>query len=73
MEKTVITFSDIEIWKQKFHQHKGPTWIKNVDIGKIVVSNKVPFGKKGLKYFICYKDAKKIKTFMYISPKNDCI
>ena len=28
MEKTIITFGDIEIQKQKFHQHKGPISIK---------------------------------------------
>ena len=45
--------------KQKFHQHKRPTSIKNVDINKILVSSKVSFSKKGFKYFIGYKDAKK--------------
>ena len=45
--------------KQKFYQHKGAISIKNADIDKIIVSNKVPFGKKGFKYFIGYKDAKK--------------
>ena len=59
MEKTVIKFGDIEIQKQKFHQHKGPISIKNVDIHNIVVSNKVPFGQKGFTYFIGCKDAKK--------------
>ena len=28
------------------HQHKGPISVKYVDIDKIAVSNKVPFGKK---------------------------
>ena len=58
MEK-VITFGDIEIHKQTFHQHKEPTSLKNEDIDKIVVSKKVSFGKKGFKYFIGYKDVKK--------------
>ena len=40
MEK-VIKFRDIQIQKQKFHQHKGPILIKNIDSNKIVVSNKV--------------------------------
>ena len=53
-KKTVIKFGSIEIQKQKFHKHKGPTSIKNIDINKIVVSNKVPFGKKGFNYFIGY-------------------
>ena len=48
MEK-VIKFCDIKIQKQKFHQHKGPKGpilIKNIDINKIIVSNKVSFRKK---------------------------
>ena len=59
MEKTIIKFGDIEIRKQKFHQHKEPIVIKNVEIDKMVVFNKIRFGKKGFKYFIGYKDAKK--------------
>ena len=59
METTVIKFSDIEIQKQKFHQRKEPISTKDKDMNKIVVSNKVSFGKKGFKYFIGYTDAKK--------------
>ena len=44
MEK-VIKFGDIEFQKQTFHQHKEPISIKNVDIDKIVVPNKVSFNK----------------------------
>ena len=46
MEKTIIKFDDVKIPKQKFYQHKRPISIKNVDIDKIVVSNKATFGKK---------------------------
>ena len=42
---------------------------KNIDINKIVVSNKVSFGKKGFKYFIGYKDARKIKPLCIFLPK----
>ena len=48
MENTVIKFDDIEIKKQKFHQDKIPISIKNIDINKIVVSDKVSLGKKGI-------------------------
>ena len=48
MEKAFIKFVDIEVQKQKFHQHKGAISIKNVDIDEIVVSNKVPLAKKSL-------------------------
>ena len=37
------------------HQYKSPILISNIDIDKIVVSNKFPFGKKDFKYFIGYK------------------
>ena len=68
MKRSIIKFGDIEIKKQKFHQHKKPISIKNIDINKIVVSNKVSFGKKGFKYFIGYKDAK-IRPLCIFLPK----
>ena len=40
-----------------------------MDINKIVVSNKVSFCKKGFKYFIGYKDAKKLDLYVYFSQK----
>ena len=56
--ENVKKFGDIEIQKQKFNERKEPISIKkNIDINKIGVSNKVFFSKKGLKYFIDYKDA----------------
>ena len=67
MEK-IIKFGDIEIQKQKYHQYKELISIKNIDFNKIVVSNKVSFGKKGFKCFIGYKDAKKkIDLYVYFS------
>ena len=69
MEKTVIKLGDIETEKQEFHQYKRPTSITNIDINKIVVSNKVCFGKKGFEYFIGYKDAKKIRPLGYFFQK----
>ena len=68
MEK-IIKFGDIEIQKQKSLQHKRPISIKNIDINKIVVSNKVCYGKKGFKYFIGYKDHKKIRLLCIFLPK----
>ena len=68
-EKTIIRFGDTEIEKQKGHQHKKAISIKNVDINKIIVSNKVIFGKKNFKYFIVYEDTKKIRPFYMFLPK----
>ena len=68
LKKTVITFGDIEIEKQKFHQHKRPISIKNININKIVVSNKVSFGKKSFKHLIGYKDTE-IRFLCIFFPK----
>ena len=69
MEKTIIKFVDIEIKKQKYHQHKRPILIKNIDINKTVVSNKISFGKKDFKHFIGYKDATKLDLYVHFSQK----
>ena len=61
MDKKMIQFNDAEIEKQNFHQDKSLISISNIDINKIVVSNKVSCGKKGFKCFFCYKDAKKLR------------
>ena len=68
MEK-IIKFGDSEIQKPKFRQHKEPISIRNIDINKIVVSNKISFGKKAFKHFIGYKDGKKIKPLCIFLPK----
>ena len=57
----IIKFGDTEIENHKFYQHKNPIPIKNIDINKIVVSNKVSFSKNGFKDFTGYKDGKKIR------------
>ena len=44
--------------------------IENRDINKIVVSNKVSFGKKDFKYFFGYKDAKKKRPLCIFFPKK---
>ena len=59
-KKTVIKLGGIEIEKQKKCQHKISISINNIDLNKIVVSNKASFGKKkDFKYFTGYKDARK--------------
>ena len=35
------TFDDTEIEKYKFHQYKSPISMENIDVNKIVVSNKI--------------------------------
>ena len=43
--------------------------IKHVDINKIVVSNKVPLGKKDLNILLVTKMLKKINLYVYFSQK----
>ena len=43
--------------------------IDNIDTNKIVVSNKIPFGKKDFKHFIGYKDAKELDIYAYSFQK----
>ena len=58
MEKTIIKFGDNAIEKHKFHQCKRPISIKNLDINKIVVSNKVFFSKRILNALLTTKTLK---------------
>ena len=46
--------------EKEFAQHKRPILIDNIDVNKIIVSNKNDF-----KYFIGYTDAKKISLYLY--------
>ena len=52
MDAKIIAFGDTEIEKQKFHNHKNPILIDDVDINKIMTSSEVLSGKKGFKYFL---------------------
>ena len=73
MDANIIKFDDTEIRKCKLHQHKSPISRSNININKILVSNKIPFNKQDFKYFIGWKDAKKNQTFINIPHKNGCI
>ena len=71
MGKKIIKFDDTGIEKRIFYQHKSHFWIDNIDISKIVVSDKVCLGKKYFEYFISYKDAKKTRLLCIFLP--ECI
>ena len=69
MDKEIIKFDDTEIEEYKFHQNKSLILINDIDINKIVVSNKLPFGKQDFKYFVGYKDSEKIRRFCIFLPQ----
>ena len=52
MDKDFIKLDDNENKKCNFHQNKSPISINDIDINKVVVSNKLPFVKQDFKYFI---------------------
>ena len=66
---TIIKFDGTEIEEYKFHQNKNPIPINEIDIKKIVVLDKLLFGKQDFKYFIGYKDLEKIRFLCIFCPQ----
>ena len=56
MNKEIFIFDDIVMDKCRFHYPKIPIWINNVDIDKIMISDKVSFGKLGNKKYKQIRD-----------------
>ena len=69
MDKKFIKFDDTEIEEFEFHQYKSPISINDLDINKIIVSNKFPFGNQDFRYFIGYKYNNKIISIFIFFPK----
>ena len=65
MDQKIIKFDDTEIEEQEFQQYESFISINDIDINKIVVSNKFLFGKQYFKYFIGQKDSKKLGLYAY--------
>ena len=42
MDKKIIKFHDTEIEEYEFHQYERPIPISDIDINRIIVSNKLP-------------------------------
>ena len=68
MGKEVITFGNTDVEKHKFHQHKNPISIFDINIDRIEVSNKIAFGKKA---FIIFgtKMVKKVRALRVMLRK----
>ena len=54
MGKEILTLGNTEIEKNKSYRHKTPILLGDVDIEKVLVSNKISFGEKSYKYLIGY-------------------
>ena len=71
MGQEIFTFEDIEIENNKFYHHKTFMFGGDVDIKKVLVSNKIYFGEKNYKYFIGYLyNGNKVKTLNIMLPKR---
>ena len=73
MDKRITKFDDTEIKKYKIHQNKTPISINDIDINKIVESNKLPFSKQDFIYFIGYKNDKKRRYLFIFFSKSEYI
>ena len=62
MDEKIIKFDETEIEKCKFHQRKNPFLIDDIDIDKIVVSNKSFLVKRILNILL---------TFVHILSRNE--
>ena len=57
MSRKNINFSDKKIRKSEFYKNKKVNSIEDIDVDKILVSKKEPYGtKNSFKYFIRYND-----------------
>ena len=54
MGKDILLFGSIQIGKCKFCRHNSTIFEKDLDIEKVLVSNKISSGEKSYKYFIGY-------------------
>ena len=75
MGKEILTFGEIEIWRKKFCGNESPVFKKDVDIEKVLVSNKMSSGKKIYNYFISYlhDDYKVILLHIMLPKESACV
>ena len=48
MGKKILTFDNIETKKNKFYHNATPTFVKDENINKVLVSTKISFGEKAI-------------------------
>ena len=70
MNTNNINFDDKKIKKSEFYKNKKVTSIDDIDVNKILVSKKEPYGtKNALKYFIGYNDNDVIRPLCVRLPQ----
>ena len=70
MSEENINFDDKKIKKSEFYKNKKVNSIDNIDVNKILVSKKEPYGtKNSFKYFIGYNDNDVIRPLCLRLPQ----
>ena len=70
MSKRIVNFGDKKFDKSNFYKNKKLFKIDNIDVDKILISKKEPYGKeKSYKYFISYNDNDNIRPLCVKLPK----
>ena len=70
MNTNNINFDDKKIKKREFNQNKKAFHIDNINVNKILVSKKEPYGtKNALNYFIGYNDNDVIRSLCLRLPQ----
>ena len=69
MDKKILTFGDTEIEKTNYG-YKSPVSIRNIDIGKVLLRNKITFSEKNYKLFIGSFYNIRVKTLHIMLPKT---
>ena len=69
MDKKIKKIDDTEVEKYELYQYKIPILIDDIDLNKILVSNRISFIKIDFKYLICNKEAKKLDLDAYSFQK----
>ena len=60
-----------EIEKNNFYRYKKPVHLRDVDIEKLLISNKIYFGEENYKYFIGYLyNDHKVKPLNIMLPRR---
>ena len=61
----------MKLKKKEFSRNKIPVYLRDLDIEKVLVSNKISFGEKNDKYFIGYLyNDHKVKPLHIMLPKT---
>ena len=74
MGKKMLMLGNIETEKNKFYCNKTPISLKDVNIEKVIVSNKISFGEKKPINFLLVTFIMIIKlNLTYNASKKECI